>query len=66
MLSFQHNSPAIVSHEHVSNPHQLHFKQMRTAGLVSMIKTVASVGLAGMHKTGCYGETRLVLHIPCS
>ena len=43
-------------------------------GLVSMMlrcmivklcncKTVKSVGITGMHKTGCSGETRLVLHI---
>ena len=36
-------------------------------GLVSMmlhhviVKTVVLVGLTGMHKTGCSGETRLVL-----
>ena len=24
------------------------------------------VGLIGMHKTGCSGETRLVLHVPSS
>ncbi len=41
-------------------------------GLVSMmllcviVKTVESVGITGMHKTGCSGETRLVLHVPSS
>ncbi len=39
-------------------------------GLVSMmlhyviVKTVELVGLVRMHKTGCSGETRLVLHVP--
>ncbi len=28
--------------------------------------TVVLVGLTGMHKTGCSGETRLVLHVPSS
>ncbi len=41
-------------------------------GLVSMmlhyviVKTAVLVGLTGMHKTGCSGETRLVLHVPSS
>ncbi len=41
-------------------------------GLVSMmlhyliVKSVVLVGLTGMHKTGCSGELRLVLHIPSS
>ena len=41
-------------------------------GLVSMmlhyviVKPVVLVGLIGMHKTGCSGETRLVLHVPSS
>ena len=26
-----------VAHEHVSNPHQLHFKQVHAAGLVSIM-----------------------------
>ena len=29
-------------------------------------QTVVLVGLTGMHKTGCSGETRLVLHVPGS
>jgi len=45
---------------------------MAALGLVSMmlhyviVKTIVLVGLIGMHKTGCSGETRLVLHIPRS
>ena len=41
-------------------------------GLVSImshcaiVKIVVSVGLIGMHKTGCSGETRLAPHIPSS
>jgi hypothetical protein len=41
-------------------------------GLVSMmlhyviVKTVILVALSGMRKTGCSGETRLVLHVPSS
>ena len=41
-------------------------------GLVSMmlhyaiVKIVLLVGLTGMHKTGCCGEKRLVLHVPSS
>jgi len=31
-----------------------------------IVKTVVLVGLTGMHKTGCSGETRLVLHVPSS
>jgi len=31
-----------------------------------IVKTVVLVGLIGMHKTGCSGETRLVLQIPSS
>ena len=31
-----------------------------------IVRTVAVVGLIGMHKTGCSGETRLVLRIPSS
>jgi len=31
-----------------------------------IVKTVVLVGLIGMHKTGCSGETRLVLHVPSS
>jgi hypothetical protein len=30
------------------------------------VNTVVLVGLTGMHKTGCSGKTRLVLHIPSS
>ena len=30
------------------------------------VKTVVLVGLTWMHKTGCSGETRLVLHVPSS
>ncbi len=46
------------------------FAYLAALGLVSMmlhyvtVKTVVSVGLTGMHKTGCSGETRLVLHVP--
>ncbi len=29
-------------------------------------QTVVSIGLTGMHRTGCSGETRLVLHVPSS
>ena len=56
----------------MSNPHHLLFKQVHAAGLVSMmlhdviVKTVVLVGLTGMHKTGCFGETRLLLHVPSS
>ncbi len=48
------------------------FVHLAALGLVSMmlhyvtVKTVILVGLTGMHKTGCSGETRLVLHIPSS
>ncbi len=39
----------------------------RAARLVIVIvKTVILVGLTGTHKTGCSGETRLVLHVPNS
>ena len=31
-----------------------------------IVKAVESVGLTGMHETGCSGETRLVLHVPSS
>ncbi len=31
-----------------------------------IVKTVVLVRLTGMHKTGCSGETRLVLRIPSS
>ena len=31
-----------------------------------IVKTVVLVDIIGMHKTGCFGETRLVLHIPRS
>jgi len=30
------------------------------------VNSVVYVGLTGMHKTGCSGETRLVLHVPSS
>ncbi len=46
------------------------FAYLGALGLVSMmlhyviVKTVILVGLTGMHKTGCSGETRLALHIP--
>jgi len=48
------------------------FAHLAAQGLVSMmlhyviVKTVKLVGLIGMHKTGCLGETRLVLHVPSS
>ncbi len=31
-----------------------------------IVKIVVSAGLVGMHKTGCSGEIRLVLHVPSS
>ena len=31
-----------------------------------IVNTVVLIGLMGMHKTGCSGETRLVLHVPGS
>ncbi len=31
-----------------------------------IVKTVVLVGLTGMHKTDCTGETRLVLHVASS
>ena len=31
-----------------------------------VVKTIVYVGLTGMHKTGCSGETRLFLHVPSS
>jgi hypothetical protein len=34
--------------------------------LASHSLAVVLVGLIGMHKTGCSGETRLVLHVPSS
>jgi len=30
------------------------------------VNIVVSVGLPGIHKTGCSGETKFVLHIPSS
>jgi len=48
------------------------FAHLAALGLVSMmlhyviVKTVVLVGLIGMHKTGCSGETRPVLHVPSS
>ncbi len=48
------------------------FVHLAALGLVSMIlhyvtaDTVVLVGLIGMHKTGCSGETRLVHHVPSS
>ena len=48
------------------------FAHLAALGLVSMmlhyviVKTVVQVGLIEMHKTGCSGETRLVLHVPSS
>ncbi len=48
------------------------FAHLAALGLFSMMlhcviaRTVKLVDLAGMHKTGCSGETRLVLHIPAS
>ncbi len=47
-------------------------RHVAALGLVPMmlhyviVKIVVLVGLTGMHKTGCSGETRLVLHIPSS
>ncbi len=46
------------------------FVHLAALCLVSMmlhyvtVKTVVLVGHTGMHKTGCSGETRLVLHVP--
>ena len=31
-----------------------------------VVNTVVLIGLIGMHKTGCCGETRPVLHVPSS
>ena len=49
------------------------FAHLAAPGLVSMlmlhyviVKSVILLGLIGMHKIGCSGETRLVLHIPSS
>jgi len=48
------------------------FIHLAALGLDSMVlhymavNTVILVGLTGMHKTGCSGETRLVLHVPSS
>ncbi len=49
------------------------FAHLAALGLVSMmlhhyviVKTVVLVGLTGLHKTGCSGETRLVLHVTSS
>ncbi len=48
------------------------FTNLVALGLISImlhyviVKTVVLVGLTWMHKTGCSGETRLVLHVPCS
>ncbi len=36
------------------------------AGGHALDHTVVFVSLTGMHKTGCSGETRLILHIPSS
>jgi len=49
-----------------------HFVHLAALGLVSMmlhyvtVNIVVSVGLPGIHKTGCSGETKFVLHIPSS
>ncbi len=46
------------------------FAHLAALGLVSMmlhyviVKAVDLVGLTGMHKTSCSGETRIVLHVP--
>jgi len=48
------------------------FVHLAALGLVSMmvhcvtVNIILLVGLAGTHKTGCSGETRLVLHVPSS
>ena len=49
------------------------FAHLAAVGLVSMllhyviVKTVVLIGLIGMHKTGCFGETRLIMfHQMCS
>ena len=49
-----------------------HYKKTVQASRVTVtlhdavVKTIMVVGLAGMHKTGCSGEARLVMHIPNS
>ena len=35
-------------------------------GVFLLVVVLVRVGLTGMHKTGCSGETRLVLHVPSS
>ena len=48
------------------------FAHLAALGLVSMmlrcviVKTVKLVDLIEMRKTDCFGETRLVLHVPSS
>ncbi len=45
------------------------FAHLAALGLISkmlhyvIVKNVVILGLIGMHKTGCSGETRLVLHV---
>ena len=39
---------------------------LSSASHLQLPKTVALVGLTRMHKTGCSGETRLVLRVPSS
>ncbi len=34
--------------------------------LFGAVKMVELAGITGMHRTGCSGETRLVLHVPSS
>ena len=38
-------------------------EQLRSLLLMLPLQPVVLLGLIGMHKTGCSGETRLVLHI---
>ena len=48
------------------------FVHLGALGLCSMmlrcviVKAIELVDLTGMHQTDCFGETRLVLHIPSS
>ena len=58
----QHQQNVLVCTSNIKNcllPEQLMLHYV-------IVKTVVLVGLIGMHKTGCSGETRLVLHAPSS
>ena len=41
-------------------------EQLRSVPVMLPLQSAVLVGLIGMHKTGCSGETRLVLHVPSS